>query len=70
MNNFHFNQEVLKNIKNKLLFNPASSINYIISLPFYLPIKDKTVFDIHFKNQSTLYIFNTFFDKSTNALFP
>lgn len=69
-NEFHFNRDLYDSLKDKLLFTPTLAINYIISLPYTIPVKDKTVFDIHFDNLSTLYIFDTFLERTKSALYP
>jgi len=69
-NEFHFNRNLFDSFKEKLHFTPTLAINYIIALPYTISVKDKTIFDIHFDNLSTIYIFDTFIERSTNALFP
>jgi len=70
MSEFHFDKDIYNLVKKNFLFEPKSAINFIISLPFMLPIKDKQIFDVNFCDSSKIIIFDTFHDSENYSLIP
>jgi len=70
VNKFHFDYDLYNLVKSNFLFEPSGAINFIINLPFMLPIKDKQIYTVNFTNASQVIIFDTFIDSINEPTFP